>query len=113
MNLCAARTCAQILGRAGALGTFIRIDMEDSTLTERTVGMWRWARQQGFRQGGHCHSGLPVPQRTGYLPDRPDRRRVRLCKGAYDEPADVAFPLKSDVDANYDKLATLLLEERA
>ena len=36
--------------------------------------------------------------------------RVRLCKGAYDEPAAVAFPRKADVDANYDKLAALLME---
>jgi proline dehydrogenase len=35
--------------------------------------------------------------------------RVRLCKGAYDEPASVAFPLKADVDANYVKLAGKLL----
>jgi proline dehydrogenase len=37
--------------------------------------------------------------------------RVRLCKGAYNEPADVAFPKKADVDRNYAKLAALLLRE--
>ena len=36
--------------------------------------------------------------------------RVRLCKGAYKEPAEVAFPKKSDVDANYVKLANMLLQ---
>ena len=37
--------------------------------------------------------------------------RVRLCKGAYNEPAEVAFPRKEDVDANYAKLVKLLLQE--
>jgi proline dehydrogenase len=37
--------------------------------------------------------------------------RVRLCKGAYNEPSDVAFPKKADVDINYAKLARLLLRE--
>ncbi len=39
-----------------------------------------------------------------------DGIRVRLCKGAYKEPAEVAFPKKSDVDANYIKLGNILLQ---
>jgi proline dehydrogenase len=38
-----------------------------------------------------------------------ERGRVRLCKGAYQEPADIAFPRKKDVDANYDRLSEMLL----
>ena len=102
---------AQILGRAGALGTFIRIDMEDSTLTERTVGIWRWAYQQGFHQVGIVIQAYLYRSEQDLCQIVQSGGRVRLCKGAYDEPADVAFPLKSDVDANYDKLASLLLEE--
>lgn len=101
---------ARILIRARELGAFIRIDMEDSPFTERTLKMYDWAREQGFDNVGVviqaylyrsekdiCH----IADRSGF---------VRLCKGAYDEPPDVAFPRKADVDANYDKLATQLLE---
>jgi proline dehydrogenase len=39
-----------------------------------------------------------------------DGGRIRLCKGAYKEPAEVAFPKKGDVDANYDKLAEIMMD---
>lgn len=99
-----------ILTRARELGTFIRIDMEDSDLTEATVSMWEWACQQGFDNVGI------VIQSYLYRSEDDIRRilqrggRVRLCKGAYDEPATVAFPSKREVDENYDKLAKLLME---
>ncbi len=41
-----------------------------------------------------------------------ERIRIRLCKGAYKEPAEIAFPAKADVDANYVKLMKILHEER-
>jgi proline dehydrogenase len=37
--------------------------------------------------------------------------RIRLCKGAYKEPADIAYPKKNDVDTNYDKIARLLMDK--
>lgn len=105
---------ARILRRAQELGNFIRIDMEDSTLTDQTIAVYDWARQQGFENTGIviqsylyrsendiCRLMEPADGAAG---------RVRLCKGAYDEPAEVAFPKKIDVDRNYDKLATLLME---
>jgi proline dehydrogenase len=100
----------RILARAKALGNFIRIDMEDSSLTAVTLDMLDWAFDQGYDNTGI------VIQSYLYRSGEDIRRilarggRVRLCKGAYDEPAEVAFPAKSDVDANYDRLTTQLFE---
>lgn len=99
-----------VLEHARALDNFVRIDMEDSPLTEETLGMWEWAREQGFENVGI------VIQSYLYRSEDDIRRilersgKVRLCKGAYDEPSAVAFPKKDEVDANYDKLTTLLIE---
>jgi proline dehydrogenase len=100
----------RLLDQANALGSFIRIDMEDSALTESTLDVYYWARQQGYEQVGI------VLQAYLYRSEADVRKilalagRVRLCKGAYNEPPQIAFPQKADVDKNYDRLAGLLME---
>ncbi len=100
----------RILEQARALRIFVRLDMEDSSFTDRTIQMYDWARAQGFD-----NIGLVI-QAYLYRSEKDIRHiaescgRVRLCKGAYDEPAAVAFPRKADVDANYDQLAALLIQ---
>ncbi len=100
----------RVLQRARELNTFIRIDMEDSPFTERTLQIYDWAREQGF-----CNIGVVI-QAYLYRSEKDichvaERQgSVRLVKGAYDEPPAIAFPRKADVNANYDKLAALLLE---
>lgn len=100
----------KILEKAKACGNFIRIDMEDSGLTEKTLAQYFHARAEGFDNVGI------VIQAYLYRSEADIRRileaggRVRLCKGAYQEPADVAFPKKSDVDDNYKRLSTQLME---
>ena len=100
----------EILDHARALGSFIRIDMEDSTLTQRTLGLYFAALENGYAE----NSGIVL---QAYLFSTADDLakvlerggRVRLCKGAYQEPAGVAFPRKQDADLNYDRLAEQLL----
>jgi proline dehydrogenase len=99
----------RILERARSLGTFIRIDMEDATFTERTIAMWDWARAQGFDNAGLVIQAYLYRSEADITHILAGGGRVRLCKGAYDEPAAVAFPKKADVDANYDKLAACLI----
>jgi proline dehydrogenase len=98
-----------ILRRARELGAFIRIDMEDSAFTERTIQVYDWARGQGFENVGLVIQSYLYRSEKDICHITETGGRVRLCKGAYDEPAAVAFPRKADVDANYDKLAALLL----
>jgi proline dehydrogenase len=111
-ELCQANL-RRVLNRARELNIFIRIDMEDSPLTERTLRTWDWARQQGFDNVGLVIQSYLYRSEADIRHMLQSGGRVRLCKGAYDEPAEVAFPKKVDVDASYDQLATLLLEGAA
>ena len=99
-----------ILQCAAQLGVFIRIDMEDSPFTERTIQMYEWARAQGFDNVGIVIQSYLYRSEKDILRIAENHGRVRLCKGAYDEPPAVAFPSKADVDANHDKLAAMLIE---
>ena len=101
---------ARILQEAQRLNNFVRIDMEDSGLTERTVAMYLWARQQGFDNTGIVIQSYLYRSEQDVAAILACGGRVRLCKGAYDEPASVAFPHKSEVDANFDRLAVQLME---
>lgn len=104
------RLLIEILEAARAWRNFIRIDMEDSTLVEPTLSLYRWARRQGFDNLGIAiqaylyRSRADVEQLIGL------QTRVRLVKGAYREPPRLAFPRKRDVDHTFDRLADLLLE---
>ena len=108
-------TCRQnlqrMLDRARGLGSFIRIDMEDSTLTEPTLELYFWARQQGYENVGIVIQAYLYRSEADIHKILAERGKVRLCKGAYKEPADAAFPKKASVDANYDHLTELLLND--
>ena len=98
-----------ILQRATALGNFVRIDMEGSDVTEVTLRTYEEARRSYPNVGVVVQAYLRRTESD--LKDRliPAGASVRLCKGAYKEPPDVAFPSKADVDDNYRRLADLLL----
>lgn len=91
-----------IVGRAQAHGSFVRIDMEQSAYTERTLHLFKRSLFPEFGQavGVVLQSYL---RRTDQDVDQMIAlgARVRLCKGAYQEPATVAFPNKRDVDVAY------------
>lgn len=99
----------RILTRANQLNNFIRIDMEDSSLTTSTIDTFIESRITFANLGIVIQAYLyrseqdvaRITQMNG---------KIRLCKGAYQEPASVAFPRKEDVDANYDHLAEIMLE---
>jgi proline dehydrogenase len=90
---------------------FVRIDMEDSRLTQSTLNI---VRRIHARPALHDAIGIVI-QAYLYRSQADieqllaDDIRIRLCKGAYKEPPEVAFPRKADVDANFLKLAELLL----
>lgn len=106
-----AENMRQILERAQASNNFVRIDMEDSPLVDVTLSVYQQMRQEYQLD----NTGVVI---QSYLYRSEDdikqilksNGKVRLCKGAYDEPAQVAFPKKRDVDANYDRLASLLID---
>jgi proline dehydrogenase len=99
-----------ILTRARELNNFIRIDMEDSALTDRTLSMYHAARAQGFDNVGIVLQAYLYRTQADLGAILGNNGRVRLCKGAYNEPATVAFPRKQAVDQSFDQLATRLLQ---
>jgi proline dehydrogenase len=99
----------RIVGRGAECGIFIRIDMEDSSTVDRTLAIYRSLRADGLTNVGLVLQSYLYRTEADVRALLAEGARIRLCKGAYNEPASVAFPRKSDVDANYDKLVSLIL----
>jgi proline dehydrogenase len=108
-NLC-TNNLAEIVGRAASYNNFVRVDMEDSPVTQITLDIMREMRQRGFRNVGIVIQSYLYRSEEDIRTLVDDWYSVRLCKGAYQEPASVAFPKKKDVDANYDKLGAMLMD---
>jgi proline dehydrogenase len=100
-----------LVERAAELGNHVRVDMESSAYTERTLAIIRDLRKTHDAVGAVIQAYL-------YRSEEDVRRlieqktTVRLCKGAYQEPASLAYPQKRDVDENFLRLTRLLLESR-
>jgi proline dehydrogenase len=97
-----------IVESAARHDSFLRVDMEGSNYTERTVDTVKRMRIQSPAVGTVIQSYLyrseqDVRDLLGY------GCRIRLCKGAYKEPEEVAYKRKADVDANYVRLMKTLL----
>lgn len=93
--------------------SFVRIDMESTDYIDRTLALYEQMRGEGFDNVG------VVIQSYLYRSEKDVKRliemgaKVRLVKGAYDEPPHLAFPAKADVDANFVHLMKLLMGEEA
>ncbi len=105
-----AENLERILARAKQNNTFVRIDIEDSPYTDKTINLY-----YAMREKGYTNLGMAV-QSYLYRAEADTRRllqnktQIRIVKGAYKEPADKAFPQKMDVDANYDLLSKILID---
>jgi proline dehydrogenase len=101
----------RILEPADANGFFVRIDMENSPYTDATLGIFETLWQQGHRQVGTVIQSYLKRSEADIRRLNTLGSRVRLVKGAYKEPKDVAFQKKSEVDAAFVELMRLLLDE--
>lgn len=107
-NICA------IVQKAKQHGNFVRIDMEDHPTTDATLAIYRHLRYNA----GLDNVGVVI-QSYLYRSEQDieelieEGASVRLCKGAYAEPAEVAFPKKIDVDGNFLNLSRMLLSRKA
>ncbi len=92
----------KILQRAREYQTFVRIDMESSEYTQRTLDLFEHRLYPAYRENvgivlqSYLYRTFADVERANLL-----KARVRLCKGAYKEPETVAYPNKKDVDSNY------------
>lgn len=107
----AERIVGEMVEHASRVNSFVRIDMEGSLYTEATIAMTERLQARG---DGGSRVGTVLQAylfRTAADAERllGQGIRIRLCKGAYKEPAEIAFPLKTDVDENYIKLAEHLM----
>jgi len=91
-------------------GNFVRVDMEDSKVTQATIDVFKRLREEfglndvGIVLQSYLRRTYGDAQELLKWP-----ARIRICKGAYNEPPEVAFPDKKDVDENYIKVMKLLL----
>jgi len=103
---------ADLVLHAKSTGSFVRVDMEGSALTQITLDIVRRLHARPDMQGA---VGIVI-QAYLYRSQKDIEQlleegiRVRLCKGAYSEPATVAFPHKADVDDNFVRLSCMLLD---
>lgn len=108
-SLC-AENLQRILERARQTANFVRIDMEDSPWVDQTLALYRRMCR------GECDNTGVVIQSYLYRSAGDVEEiigsggRIRLCKGAYKEPPEVAYPDKKDVDASYDRLARRMID---
>jgi proline dehydrogenase len=98
-----------IVERAASFDNFLRIDMEGAAYTQRTVELVKHVRSRNPAVGTVIQSYL-YRSETDIADLLACGCRIRLCKGAYKEPEDVAYPRKVDVDANYIRLMQHLLD---
>lgn len=102
----------ELVNHAVQINSFVRVDMEGSPYTQRTLDFVRGLH----RLPGHGGKVGTVIQSYLFRSEADvnlllsEGIRIRLCKGAYKEPPEIAFPKKADVDANYVKLAKMLVK---
>ena len=108
------RVCRQnlerILAKAREYHNFVRIDMEDTPYTDQTIGMYQQMRRKGYGNVGIALQSYLYRSEADARALLATRTPIRLVKGAYQEPADKAFPRKADVDANYDLMTRLIMD---
>jgi proline dehydrogenase len=106
----AYQNARRVVVEAERRGNFVRVDMEDSSVTQVTIDIFKRLRAEfglntvGIVLQSYLYRTLADAQELIKLP-----ARIRICKGAYNEPPEVAFPEKKDVDANYIKVMQVLL----
>jgi proline dehydrogenase len=102
----------ELVAHAERRGSFVRVDMEGSAYTQKTLDVVRELHRMPGNAGrvgaviqSYLHrSEADVRQLCA------ERIRIRLCKGAYKEPPEIAYQAKSDVDANFVKLMQIMLK---
>jgi proline dehydrogenase len=106
------RNVEEIVRLAERYSNFVRIDMEGSPYTQKTLDIFYRLRRY--------HKNVGIVIQSCLYRSKGDIEKiiengygVRLCKGAYRENEDIAFPKKKDVDANYIRLTEMLLSEKA
>jgi proline dehydrogenase len=106
----AYRNARTVVAEAARRGNFVRIDMEGSNVTQVTLDIFKRLRAEfGLNDVGIVVQAYLRRTAADVKELLKIPARIRLCKGAYNEPPEVAFPDKADVDQNYIRLMKQLL----
>jgi len=100
----ARRNVAELVEHAAARGNFVRIDMEESRHVDATLRIYRALRDSGHENVGTVLQAYLYRTEDDLAALLPLAPNLRLVKGAYLEPPEIAYPRKSDVDAAYARL---------
>ena len=102
----------RVLGRVKKSNTFVRLDMEDTPYTDITLALYHEMIERGFDQTqvGMVTQSYLFRAENDLRALLDEGARIRLVKGAYNEPPDKAYPKKTDTDANYDLLAKVAID---
>lgn len=106
----AYRNARRVVEDAARRGNFVRVDMEGSNVTQATIDVFKRLRGEfglndvGIVLQSYLYRTMDDARDLLKIP-----ARIRICKGAYNEPPEVAYPNKKDVDENYVRVMQLLL----
>jgi proline dehydrogenase len=108
------KLCREIVSglaeHAARVNSFVRVDMEGSPYTQKTLDFVHELYERHPGKVGAVIQAYLIRSEKDVQDLLAKRIRIRLCKGAYKEPASIAFQKKRDVDANYVKLTKMLLK---
>ncbi|HSP35211.1 MAG TPA: proline dehydrogenase family protein [Thermoanaerobaculia bacterium] len=99
-----------LVSHAARLGSFVRVDMEGSPYTDKTLAIVRELHAKNPGHTGAVIQSYLKRSESDVEKLCADGIRIRLCKGAYKEPPEIAFHAKSDVDANFVTLTKIMLK---
>ena len=97
----AHRNVSELVAHAAQRGNFVRIDMEESRHVDATLHIYRRLRESGHENVGAVLQSYLFRSEDDLAALLPLAPNLRIVKGAYHEPAEIAYPKKSDVDAAY------------
>jgi proline dehydrogenase len=106
----ARQITADLVAHAARINNFVRVDMEGSAYTEKTLEVVRALHRQTPGHVGAVIQAYLYRSEGDVESLCAERIRIRLCKGAYKEPPEIAFQAKGDVDANFVKLMKIMLK---
>ena len=107
----AYRNARTVVAEAARRGNFVRVDMESSAVTQVTIDIFKRLRAEfGLNDVGIVLQSYLRRTYEDAVELLKIPARIRICKGAYNEPPEVAFPDKHDTDDNYVRVMQLLLK---
>ncbi|MFL5915575.1 MAG: proline dehydrogenase family protein [Gaiellaceae bacterium] len=106
----ARRNVSELVEHAASVGNFLRLDMEESRTVDATLSIYRRLREEGHENVGTVLQAYLFRAEDDLAALLPLAPNLRIVKGAYLEPPEIAYPQKRDVDAAYARLMEASLE---